>query len=192
MAVVILAPVVNRRKAERMRRQFLVIAALFLLSPVAAKAQPAAVDIDGWERSQATTGTIYYRCRAATCDPSATVSYRPQQLTRLGTLEALRAQHEDINARMIQASQGRLRRVVTLDAGEADNSGAQVQTLLKAMEFTDGRREVMAVAMVLDEGPRAYSVVSTAPTEAAARANLSLVLPVILLAGRIAAKPTPR
>lgn len=175
-----------------MRRQILVLAAVLTFFPLAAKAQSTALEVSGWERSVATTGTTYYRCRASTCDATAAVSFRPQQLTQLGTLAALRAQHEDVNSRMIQAGQGRVSRVTTTDVSEGENAGARVQTLVKSIDFSDGRREFMAVAMALDEGQRVYSIVSTAPSEAAARANLTTFLPVILLSGRLGGKPPGR
>lgn len=155
------------------------------------RAQATAVDVNGWERSAAATGTIYYRCRVATCAAGSTVSYRAQQAVRFGPLSAFRAHHEQVNQRMIAASQGRVSRVETLEVQEGETAGARSQTIVKMIEFADGRREAMATG-IFSDGTRHISVVSTAPTGEAARANLAAFVPVAMLAVQAGGKPSDR
>lgn len=156
------------------------------LAPV--RAQGVAIEVSGWERSTAATGTIYYRCGGATCAPGSTVSYRPQERVQFAPLAAFRAQHELVNQRMIAASQGRIARVETVDASENDAAGQRSQSVVKIIEFTDGRREAMATSIVSD-GTRHFSIVSTAPSHAVAQTNLRTFLPMVMLSGHIGGKP---
>jgi hypothetical protein len=176
-----------------MRRLLSALAiALALAAPLgvaAARAQGAAIEVNGWERSTAATGTIYYRCGGATCTPGSTVSYRPQERVQFAPLAAFRAQHEVVNRRMIDASQGRIVRIETVDASESDAAGARSQTIVKMIEFTDGRREAMATGIVSD-GTRHFSIVSTAPGHAAAQTNLQTFLPMVMLSGHLTGKPS--
>ncbi|MBL8571103.1 MAG: hypothetical protein JNK84_18680 [Phreatobacter sp.] len=175
-----------------MRRRMFVLVAIAALAALPglapARAQGVAIEVSGWERSTAATGTIYYRCGGATCAPGSTVSYRPQERVQFASLAAFRAQHELVNQRMIAASQGRIARVETVDASENDTAGQRSQTVVKAIAFADGRREVMATSIVSD-GTRHFSIVSTAPDHAAARANLQTFLPMVMLSGHIGGKP---
>jgi predicted carbohydrate-binding protein with CBM5 and CBM33 domain len=168
----------------------LILAAALGLASGPAGAQGSAIEVSGWERSTAATGTIYYRCRAATCAASSTVNYRPQQTVQFAPLTAFRAHHDVVNQRMIGASQGRIARIDTLDASEGDVSGARSQTIVKLIEFTDGRREAMATGIVSD-GTRHFSIVSTAPTDAVARTNMQTFLPMIMLSTHLGAPPVP-
>jgi predicted carbohydrate-binding protein with CBM5 and CBM33 domain len=151
----------------------LILAAALGLASGPAGAQGSAIEVSGWERSTAATGTIYYRCRAATCAASSTVSYRPQQTVQFAPLTAFRAHHDVVNQRMIGASQGRIARIDTLDASEGDVSGARSQT------------------GIVSDGTRHFSIVSTAPTDAVARTNMQTFLPMIMLSTHLGAPPVP-
>lgn len=155
-----------------------------------ARSQGIAVTVDGWERSVASTGTTYYRCRVEACSANSAVSYRQQESAPLGPLATLRAQHDALNQRMVASSQGRVARVETIDAGEGEIAGAQQQTIVKTVEFSDGRREFMVVSLVSD-GSRRFSIVSTAVSDAAARGNLRALLPMIMLSGHLGGQPAP-
>jgi hypothetical protein len=166
------------------------LAVALAAAPESARAQGSAIEVSGWERSTAATGTIYFRCRAPTCAAGATVSYRPQQTVQFGPLSAFRAHHEVVNQRMIGASQGRIARIETLAASEGEIAGARSQTIVKVIEFTDGRREAMATGIVSD-GTRHFSIVSSAPTDDVARTNMQTFLPMIMLSGQLGGKPAP-
>ena len=160
-----------------------------MIGPAAAQLG-AAVTIDGWERSTASTGTTYYRCRASTCAPNSTVSYRAQEPGRLPPLATFRAQHEAQNQRLIAASNGRITRIEMIETSEGENAGARLQTAVKVIESSDGRREYLATSLVADDARR-FSIVSTAPSEAAARTNLQTFLPIVRLSGHLERAPAP-
>jgi hypothetical protein len=166
------------------------LAVVLSAAPESVRAQGSAIEVSGWERSTASTGTIYYRCRAATCAAGATVSYRLQQTVQFAPIAAFRAHHETVNQRMIGASQGRIARIETLDASDGEMAGARTQTIVKVIEFTDGRREAMATGIVSD-GTRHFSIVSTAPTDDVARTNMQAFLPMIMLSGHLGQTPAP-
>jgi hypothetical protein len=160
------------------------------LGVAGARAQGAAIEVNGWQRSTAATGTIYYRCGGTTCAPGSTVSYRPQERVQFAPLATFRAHHDTVNQRMIDASQGRIARIQSVDASESDSAGTRSQTIVKMIEFTDGRREAMATGIVSD-GTRHFSIVSTAPDHAAAQTNLQTFLPMVMLSGHLNGKPAP-
>jgi hypothetical protein len=154
------------------------------LFPFVAAAQGVALDISGWQRRTASTGTIYYQCTASTCAPNSTVSYRQQGPALLGPIAAFRSQHEALNRRMVEASNGRLVKVEMIEVSEDERDGAHVHTAVKVIESADGRREYLATSSISD-GQRHFSIVSTAPTEAAARAHLKTFVPVVMLTGQL-------
>lgn len=164
--------------------------ALAPLSAVPAAAQGATVSVDGWERQTAETGTVYFRCRAASCAAQSTISYRSQSVTRMPPVAEFRRRQEETNRRMVESSNGRLTRVEMIDVAEADQAGAKTLTAVKLLVASSGTNEYLATSLVL-QGTRAFSVVSTAPTEAAARANLRTFIPVVMLQGNLTPAPAP-
>jgi len=172
------------KKVTRMIRKLAL--ALTLLLPLAlpgpASAQGAGVTVDGWERQVAATGTVFFRCRAASCMAQSTVSYRPQQAGRMPALAAFRQRQEETNRRMVEGSNGRLTRVDILEVAESERAGAKVMTAVKLMVSASGPNQYLATSLVI-QGQKAFSIVSTAPTDAAARANLATFIPIVLLQG---------
>lgn len=150
--------------------------------PGQASAQGAAVSVDGWERQVAATGTVFFRCRSASCTAQSTVSYRPQQAGRMPALAAFRQRQEETNRRMVEGSNGRLTRVDILEVAESERAGANVMTAVKLMVSASGPNQYLATSLVI-QGQKAFSIVSTAPTDAAARANLATFIPIVLLQG---------
>ncbi len=150
--------------------------------PGQASAQGAAVSVDGWERQVAATGTVFFRCRSASCTAQSTVSYRPQQAGRMPALAAFRQRQEETNRRMVEGSNGRLTRIDILEVAESERAGAKVMTAVKLMVSASGPNQYLATSLVI-QGQKAFSIVSTAPTDAAARANLATFIPIVLLQG---------
>ena len=176
------------------RKLLLALSLVLPLAPAGpAAAQDATVTIDGWERQAASTGTVYFRCRSASCAAQSTVSYRPQTASRLPPLAEFRRRQEEVNRRMVEGSNGRLSRVDVLDVGESERAGAKVLTAVKLLVSVNGPSQYMASGLVMD-GLRSFSIVSTASTEAAARANLATFIPIVLLQGQLAPRnaPAPR
>ena len=175
-----------------MIRLFALALALILspVPPAPASAQGAAVTIEGWDRQVADTGTVYFRCRAATCAAQSTVSYRSQSVTRMPSVAEFRRRQEETNRRMVETSNGRLSRVEMIDVAEADQAGAKTLTAVKLLVASAGANQYLATSLVL-QGGRAFSIVSTAPSEAAARANLTTFIPVVLLQGGLTPPPAP-
>ncbi|CEJ13706.1 hypothetical protein BN1110_04030 [bacterium YEK0313] len=156
-----------------------------------AGAQHAAIALSGWERSEAATGTIHYRCTATVnCGERSTVSYRRQPDGALASLAAFRSQNEAVDRNTIEASGGQIATIDILETSEGEVAGAKVQTVIKVIDHVSGRREFMA-AVRLSDGMRSYSIVSTSGQERIARANLQLFLPIVMLAGEIGG-PLPR
>jgi len=180
-----------------MIRKLVLTLAVALTLPLAlpgqASAQGAAVSVDGWERQVAQTGTVFFRCRAAACTAQSTVSYRAQQVTRMPPVPAFRQRQEETNRRMVESSNGRLTRVDILDVAESERAGAKVMTAVKLLVSANGPNQYLATSLVI-QGQKAFSIVSTAPTEAAARANLQTFIPIVLLQGDLTppAAPAPR
>ncbi|MGL4285875.1 MAG: hypothetical protein ACRCVA_05995 [Phreatobacter sp.] len=161
------------------------------LPGAAARAQGVAMSLDGWDRSVAPTGTVFYRCTApASCGQGSVASYRQQPNGPLPSLAVYRAQNESVDRRMVEGSGGRVLRVDLIEIAESEVAGAQVQTAIKAINHSDGRREYLATS-VFSDGQRHYSLVSTALEERTARANLQAFLPVVMLAAQIGGKPAP-
>lgn len=178
----------------RMLPAALVLAVLSAVSPpVQAQDRPPgiAASIDGWQRQVAETGTVYFHCRAATCPAGAAVSYRLQSDGPAPTLEAFRAHHEVLNRRMVEQSNGRLARIELIEVAQGREAGAEVLTAVKALESATGSRQFMASSMVSD-GPRRFTMVSTAGTEADARTGLRMFLPVVLLQTQLGGQPPRR
>lgn len=167
------------------------LAVSLAVSGGAARAQGVAMSLDGWERSVAPTGTVFYRCTApASCGQGSVASYRQQPDGPLPSLAVFRAQNESMNRRMVEGSGGRVLRVDLVEIAESEVAGAKVQTAVKTISHADGRREYLATS-VFSDGQRHYSLVSTATVESMARANLQVFLPVVMLAAQIGGKPAP-
>ncbi|MBN8941846.1 MAG: hypothetical protein J0H01_20230 [Rhizobiales bacterium] len=167
------------------------LALALALSGGAARAQGVAMGVDGWDRSVAPTGTVFYRCTApASCGQGSVASYRQQPNGPLPSLAVFRAQNESINRRMVEGSGGRVLSVDLIEIAESEVARAKVQTAIKAINHSDGRREYLATS-VFSDGERHYSLVSTAAGEPMARANLQAFLPVVMLAAQIGGKPAP-
>lgn len=164
--------------------------ALAPLSAAPAAAQGAVVSVDGWERQTGESGSVYFRCRAATCAAQSTISYRSQSVTRMPPVAEFRRRQEETNRRMVESSNGRLSRVEMIDVAEADQAGAKTLTAVKLLVASSGSNQYLATSLVL-QGGRAFSIVSTAPNEAAARANLRTFIPVVLLQGNLTPAPAP-
>ncbi|MDP3546499.1 MAG: hypothetical protein Q8S29_09995 [Phreatobacter sp.] len=179
------------KKVTGMIRKLVLAFALVLplALPGTAAAQGAAGSVAGWERQVAATGTVFFRCRAASCTAQSTVSYRPQQAGRMPSVAAFRQRQEETNRRMVEGSNGRLTRVDILDVAESERAGAKVLTAVKLLVAASGPNQYLATSLVM-QGQKAFSIVSTAPTDAAARANLATFIPVVLLQGDLT--PPPR
>jgi len=163
------------------RKLLLAFALLLPLAlPGTASAQGAAISVDGWERQVAATGTVFFRCRSASCTAQSTVSYRPQQAGRMPSVAAFRQRQEETNRRMVEGSNGRLTRVDILDVTESERAGAKVLTAVKLLVSASGPNQYLATALVM-QGQKAFSIVSTASTDAASRANLATFIPIVLL-----------
>jgi hypothetical protein len=175
-----------------MMRMFLLALSVILPPLVAApaSAQDSAVSIAGWERQVASTGTVYYRCRAASCTVQSTVSYRTQPPGRMPSVAEFRQGQERVNQRMVESSNGRLSRVDMIDVAESERVGAKLVTAVKLLVPANGPNQYLATALVVD-GPRRFSIVSTAPNEAAARANLTTFVPVVMLQVQLQPQGTP-
>lgn len=153
--------------------------------------QAAVVTVDGWERQVAQTGTIFYRCKpGGTCAAGSTVSYRGQAVAPVPTVAVYRERQEGLNRRMVEQSNGRLSAVEIIEVAESTRGSAKVLTAVKALVAVNGPRQFLATSLVAD-GDRHLSIVSTAGTEAAARANIATFLPVLLAAPRSATTPPP-
>lgn len=172
------------KKVTGMFRKLVLTLALILPLAVSvqASAQGAEVSIDGWERQVAQTGTVFFRCRSASCTAQSTVSYRVQPAGRMPTVAAFRQRQEETNRRMVEGSNGRLTRVDILDVAESERAGAKVITAVKLLVAASGPNQYLATSLVM-QGQKAFSIVSTAPTDAAARANLATFIPAVLLQG---------
>lgn len=164
-----------------------------LSGPVLAQDAAATVSVEGWERQVAPTGTVFFRCRAASCAAPSTVSYRPQTVGRLPPVAEFRRRQEEVNRRMVEQSNGRLSRVDLLDVAESERAGARMLTAVKLLVPVSGASQYMATSLVI-QGERGVSIVSSAPTETAARANLATFIPIVLLQGQLAPPraPAPR
>lgn len=169
-----------------MRRILLPILAFFLAvmaaSPLAA--QGMAVTPDGWQRSVAETGTVYFRCAASSCPTGSTVSYRQQRDGPLMPFPDFQRFQAQSNQRMVEQSNGSLRSVEMIELAQRTQSEHQVFTAVKVLHRANGTDEYF-VASVLSDGQRSYSVVSSASTERAARANMDLFLPIVMLIGKM-------
>ncbi len=148
------------------------------------------MSIAGWERQVASTGTVYYRCRAASCTVQSTVSYRTQPPGRMPSVAEFRQGQERVNQRMVESSNGRLSRVDMIEVAESERAGARVLTAVKLMVAASGPNQYLATALVM-QGQKAFSIVSTAPTDAAARSNLATFIPVVLLQVQLQPQGTP-
>jgi len=151
----------------------------------------AVVTVDGWERQVAQTGTTFYRCKpGGTCAAGSTVSFRGQAAAPMPTVAVYRERQEGLNRRMVEQSNGRLSAVEIIEVAESTRGSAKVLTAVKALVAVSGPRQFLATSLVAD-GDRHFSIVSTAGTEAAARANVATFLPVLLAAPRSATMPPP-
>lgn len=149
------------------------------------------VNVEGWERQVAQTGTTFYRCKpGGTCAAGSTVSYRGQAAAPVPTVAVFRERQEGVNRRMVEQSNGRLSAVEIIEVAESTRGSAKVLTAVKALVATSGPRQYLATSLVAD-GDRHFSIVSTAATEAAARANVATFLPALLAAPRGATAPPP-
>jgi uncharacterized membrane protein len=149
------------------------------------------VNVEGWERQVAQTGTTFYRCKpGGTCAAGSTVSYRGQAAAPVPTVAVFRERQDGVNRRMVEQSNGRLSAVELIEVAESTRGSAKVLTAVKALVATSGPRQYLATSLVAD-GDRHFSIVSTAATEAAARANVATFLPVLLAAPRGATAPPP-
>ena len=165
----------------------LAVAGLALAEPGGwpAEAQGAAINVSGWQRSEAATGTIFYRCSVpGHCGLGSTVSYRRQADGPLPDLATFRAQNESADRALVERSDGRVARVDILETTEGRVAGASMQTAVKMIDYAGGQREYMVTQRVSD-GTRSYSIVSTGGQEGATRANLQIFLPIVMLAGEI-------
>ncbi len=169
------------------------LAAVTLGPAPVVQAQEAAsgvvVTVEGWERQVAQTGTTFYRCKpGGTCAAGSTVSYRGQAAAPVPTVAVFRERQEGVNRRMVEQSNGRLSAVEIIEVAESTRGSAKVLTAVKALVATSGPRQFLATSLVAD-GDRHFSIVSTAATEAAARANIATFLPALLAAPRGATTP---
>ncbi|QCI62888.1 hypothetical protein [Phreatobacter stygius] len=162
-----------------------------LVSAGTASAQGVAMSVDGWARSEAATGTVFYRCTAvASCGQGATVSYRKQADGPLSSLATYRTQNETVDRNLIERSAGRVLSIDILEVIETEVAGAKVQTAVKVITQAGGQREYLTSTRFSD-GQRHYSLVSSGPDERVVRANLAVFLPVVMLAAQIGGKPAP-
>lgn len=158
---------------------------------IAQEAAGVVVNVEGWERQVAQTGTTFYRCKpGGTCAAGSTVSYRGQAAAPVPTVAVFRERQEGVNRRMVEQSNGRLSAVEIIEVAESTRGSAKVLTAVKALVATSGPRQYLATSLVAD-GDRHFSIVSTAATEAAARANVATFLPALLAAPRGATAPPP-
>lgn len=151
----------------------------------------AVVNVEGWERQVAQTGTVFYRCKpGGSCAAGSTVSFRGQAAAPVPTVAVYRERQEGLNRRMVEHSNGRLSAVEIIEVAESTRGTAKVLTAVKALVAVNGPRQFLATSLVAD-GDRHFSIVSTAATEAASRANVATFLPALLAAPRSATAPPP-
>lgn len=169
----------------------LLIIALCGVAPVRAQINVAVdpqgrsvVEYQGWERSLAQTGTMYYRCTLPSCGPNGLVSYHEQGDAPLPPFEAFRRDGLARNERIVAQSNGRVQRIDLVDSSNTNSDGWNVYQLHAAIIYADGKREYMSTARFFD-GKHQYSLVSTADEGEPARTNLGNFLPVIMLVSKL-------
>lgn len=169
-----------------MRRSFLTILAFVVAvsAGLPAFAQGIAVTPDGWQRTVAETGTVFYRCQAATCPAGSTVSYRQQRDGPLMPFADFQRFNVQTNQRMVEQSNGTVRSVEMIEIGQRTMAENQFYTAVKIIHRASGRDEFY-VSTIFSDGRRHYSVVSSAGSERDARANMDQFLPIVMLASQM-------
>lgn len=169
-----------------MRRLFLPILALLLaaLAAVPAAAQGVAVTPEGWQRNVAETGTVFYRCQAATCPANSVISYRQQRDGPPMPFDTFERSNALTNQRMVEQSNGALVAVDMIEIGQRRMGETLIYTAVKLLRRASGQNEVYIATLFFDAG-RNYSVVSSAGSERDARANMDQFLPIVMLAAQL-------
>lgn len=161
-----------------------VAAALASIGPRSAVAQtagpptsidPGSIEIGGWDRSVAATGTTYYRCQAQECGRGSLVSVRPA--AERPTLPALEANTRNI-ARVMGERLGPSARVVVGKAQGTgpDKTGLSVGQIAYDFHGVDAGAGISpAWSSGFVAGPRAaFTVGSSAATRDVADRNMKV------------------
>ncbi|QCK88010.1 hypothetical protein E8L99_20760 [Phreatobacter aquaticus] len=149
-----------------------------------ALAQGIAVTPEGWQRNVAETGTVFYRCQAATCATNSVVSYRQQRDGPMMSFESFERSNALTNQRMVEQSNGNLRAVEVVEIGQRTVRDTTIFTTVKLIRRTNGSEQYY-IATLFSDGRRSFSVVSSADRERDARANMDQFLPVVMLVAQM-------
>jgi hypothetical protein len=147
-------------------------------------AQGLAVTPEGWQRTVAETGTVFYRCQSATCPANSVISYRQQRDGPPMAFETFQRSHVLTNQRMVEQSNGALIAVDMIEIGQRKMGETLVYTAVKLLRRASGQDEFYIATLFFDAG-RNYSIVASATSERAARANMDQFLPIVMLAAQL-------
>ena len=124
----------------------------------------------GWRRDAVASGTTYFRCAgASTCQDGDAVSYVVQPPGPIFTMDVFRDRQERVNQRLRSERGYR-----NIDMAVRDESRGDTIVYVADLDLTDAAGTDSAwISVYIARNQRHVTLISTAPTLAAARANIA-------------------